>query len=340
MSSDDLMDIEPYAGFLAICKSEHTRDNYLQDLRLLRSFLQESGLQGPEKVQPADLTRFAGILAKPGRTPNGKPRPAYSTRTMKRILASTRSFYRFLAATQRISTDPTAVFHYLSVRTPQRNPRPLSGADRMALLGSLKAASPEDVRISLLVRLGFECGLRVSEAANLKRQDVDLVGLSVTVLGKGDKERQIPITEAAKALFRDLFAHHDRDDELKTSPYVFSSPRDHRRPIDPRILERWVKTAADWAHLAGAGEMTVHVLRHTFGTCLAESGASVYEIRDLMGHSSITVSENYVKIASNHARETHRKAFRKYALRLGPDDFAPGTLRRFRLFARREAQNA
>ena len=337
---EDLEQTEPYAGFLMVCKSEHTKDNYRQDLRILHRFLGQSGIKGPESVKPADLTRFAGLLAKPGITPTGKPRKAYSTRSLKRILASTRSFYRYLAATQRIASDPTAVFHYLNVRTPQRNPRPLSGTDRMALLGSLKADNLQDVQISLLVRLGFECGLRVSEVAHLRRKDVDLQGMSITVLGKGDKERQVPITEAARTLFKDLFARYEQEGDPSGSPYVFSSPRDAGLPIDPRTLEKWVKTAAHWANLPDADGMTVHVLRHTFGTCLAESGASVYEIRDLMGHSSIVVSENYVKIASSQARETHRRAFNKYALKLGPDDFAPGMLRRFRRNTRRETKNA
>lgn len=335
MTTTDLRQVEPYAGFLGLCKSDHTRDNYAQDLRVLEAFLRSAGIPGPEKVQPADLTRFAGLLAKPGQTPTGKPRPAYSTRSMKRILACTRSFYRYLAATQRISSDPTAVFHYVSVRTPQRNPRPLSPSSRIALLGSLKSDSLEDLRISLMVRLGFECGLRVSEIAHLRRSDVDLAGMTLTVLGKGDKERQVPITEAARKLFQRYFSILDRDPALRSRPWVMSGPGDPDKPIDLRILERWVKTAAHWANLPEADHMTVHVLRHTFGTCLAESGASVYEIRDLMGHSSIVVSENYVKLASNQAKETHRRAFNKYALKLGPDDSAPEILRRHRRKASR-----
>lgn len=337
-SSKDLTSQEPYAGFLDLCKSKHTRSNYHQDLRVLHAFLAGAGIADPEKARPEDLTRFAGHLAKPGLTPTGMPRAAYSTRSLKRILASTRSFYRYLAATQRISADPTAVFHYLTVRAPQRNPRPLSPASRMALLGSLKAAQIQDLRISLLVRLGFECGLRVSEISQLRRKDVDLATQTLSVIGKGDKQRSVPITEAGKGLLKRVLDHDSKDEELRDSPYVFPGARDPKLPIQPRILESWVKTAAHWGNLPDADGMTVHVLRHTFGTCLAESGASVYEIRDLMGHSSIAVSENYVKLASTQARETHRKAFGKYALKLGPDDSAPEILKKFRRAGRRDTQ--
>src|ERR1019366_3871642 len=136
--SDDLQLTEPYAGFLGICKSAHTRSNYHHDLRVLKQFLDTSGISKPALVQPQDLARFVGQLTKPGQTPAGKARLAYSTRSMKRILASTRSFYRYLASIQHISNDPTAVFHNLAIRSPQRNPRPLPPKSREAIVKSLR----------------------------------------------------------------------------------------------------------------------------------------------------------------------------------------------------------
>src|SRR5208283_1103236 len=94
-------------------------------------------------------------------------------------------------------------------------------------------------------------------------------------------------------------------------------------------LETWVRMAASWSNLTNLDDLTVHVLRHTFGTQLAESGASVYEIRDLMGHSSIIVSENYVQLASTSNRDAHRKAFptnwKKQALLIS-DQSGPATV--------------
>jgi site-specific recombinase XerD len=108
------------------------------------------------------------------------------------------------------------------------------------------------------------------------------------------------------------------------------------KPINPDFLETWTKKAASWAGLENPGEMTVHVLRHSFGTQLAESGASAYEIRDLMGHSSIMVSENYVKLASTKTREAYKKAFgsgyKVHALKLKSNFGVGSVLRRFRTF--------
>lgn len=328
--SENLLEISPYDGFLALCKSSHTQQNYHQDLRVLKQFLDRTDLSAPAEAQPEHLVRFAASLTKPGLTPSGKPRTAYSTRSMKRILASTRSFYRYLASIQHIATDPTAVFHNLSIRSPQRNPRPLAPKDREALVRGLQTDEPEGLKISLVVLLGYHCGLRVSEIAGLRVRDLDLDQGLLTVIGKGDKERTLPMTQALKELLKGY---------LKTrldaaSPYLFSSPRSTDKAIHVDYLETWVKKAALWAHLDNPDELTVHVLRHSFGTQLAESGASVYEIRDLMGHSSITVSENYVKLASTKARQAHGKAFgsgyQVHALNLANGFGIPSVLRMHR----------
>lgn len=302
--SQNLLELKPYDGFLSLCKSSHTRENYHQDLRILKQFFDNSNLLSPLHVQPEHMVRFAATLTKPGITPSGKPRKAYSTRTLKRILASTRSFYRYLASIQHIATDPTAVFHNFSIRSPQRNPRPLPPKDREALVRSLKMDDIEAQKISLTILLGFHCGLRVSEIAHLKIRDLDLTRGLLTVIGKGDKERTVPMTETLRVYIKRYL-----DSVKKDLVYLFPSPRSEQKPIHPDYLETWVKKAAQWAKLENSEELTVHVLRHSFGTQLAESGASVYEIRDLMGHSSIMVSENYVKLASTKAQQAHRRAF-------------------------------
>ena len=305
----NLLELKPFDGFLALCKSIHTKENYHQDLRVLKQFLDHSHLAAPADAQPEHMIRFAGSLTKPGLTPSGKSRGAYSTRSMKRILATTHSFYRYLASVQHIATDPTAVFHNLTIRSPQRNPRPLTPRDREALVQGLQTGDLEGQKTSLTVLLGYHCGLRVSEIAGLRVRDLDLNQGLATVIGKGDKERIVPMTEALKELLKRYLGQRPENSGL----YLFPSPRTTSKPIHPDYLEAWVKKAAQWAHLENADELTVHVLRHSFGTQLAESGASVYEIRDLMGHSSITVSENYVKLASTQARSAHRRAFESSA---------------------------
>ncbi len=303
--SENLLTLAPYDAFLTLCKSVNTQKSYHKDLRVLKQFLDDSNLKAPGDALPELMARFAGSLTKPGKTPTGKVRSAYSTRSIKRILASTRSFYRYLASVQHISTDPTAVFHNLAIRSPQRNPRPLVPHHRDKLVSGLKITTHEDQRISLTVLFGYHCGLRVSEIAHLRIRDLDIDRALVTVVGKGDKERSVPMTDQLVKLLR-TYLENKRDDH---GEFLFPSPRTPLKPIHVDYLETWVKKAAEWAGLDHPEELTVHVLRHSFGTQLAEAGASVYEIRDLMGHSSIMVSENYVKLASTKSREAHQKAF-------------------------------
>lgn len=334
----NLWETKPYDDFLNLCKSSHTKENYHQDLRVLKQFLDKSGLSTPLDAKPEHMVRFAGSLTKAGFTPGGKPRQAYSTRSMKRILASTKSFYRYLASIQHITNDPTAVFHNLAIRSPQRNPRPLGPMDRQALVKGLQMDDLEDKKISLTILFGYHCGLRVSEIAQLKIRDLDLLQGQVTVIGKGDKERTVPITEALNKLLKAYLDQNTRD-----SRYLFPSPRSLQKPIHPDYLETWVKKAARWAGLEDPEELTVHVLRHTFGTQLAESGASVYEIRDLMGHSSIMVSESYVKLASTRARQAHGRAFggplKVQALNLSGSLGPLEVLRRYRSRRRKALQD-
>jgi site-specific recombinase XerD len=341
-AESNLLQAEPYCSFLNLAKSPHTLRNYHQDLRVLKQFLDTTGIN-PVTAQPQDLARFAGQLAKPGHTPIGKVREAYSTRSIKRILATTRSFYRYLASIQQISNDPTAVFHNLSIRSPQRNPHPLAAKDREALVRSLQTSDLEGQKISLVVLLGFHCGLRVSEIAHLKVHDVDLDQSQITVIGKGDKERIVPMTEALKQLLKHYLSRNNNGSEALQSLFLFPSPSQSDKPINPNYLELWVKKAALWAKFENPDELTVHVLRHSFGTQLAESGASVYEIRDLMGHSSIMVSENYVKLASTKGRQAHQKAFGAgqyvHALNMGAMFGIESVLKRHRLRIQKTASH-
>jgi site-specific recombinase XerD len=254
-------------------------------------------------------------------------------------MASVRSFYRYLAGIQAISTDPTAVFHNMPIRSPQRNPRPLSLDDRYALIHNLKMDTPEARRTSLSVLLGLHCGLRVSESAGLKIRDLDLSAGLLSVIGKGDKERTIPMTDPLRDLLQKVIKDLKHDSDKYSSEFVFPSPRDLKKPIHIRYLEDWVRIAANWAGFKNPEDLTVHVLRHTFGTQLAESGASVYEIRDLMGHASIMVSENYVQLASTSNRDAHKRAFgtnwKKQALLISDADGPSTVLKRLRAISKR-----
>jgi site-specific recombinase XerD len=315
----ELQHLQPYAGFLALCRSEHTRRGYTQALRMLKAHLGEISLV---EVTPAHVLNFAGSLNQEGETPTGRPRPALAPWTQLHLLAAVRKFFRYLAVAGVRPDDPAACLSFLRIRRPIRNPRALPHMDRLALLNALRAGTRSDLAAAIAVRLGFECGLRVSEISGLRVADLDLEAGTLRVVGKGDKERRVPMTEILREWFRAWldqggigiaaplgFNGQERQplQNPEGSPFVFPN---QRRPLEasvgPQVIERWVQAMGVRAGVYG---LTVHVLRHTCATQLAETGASVYEIRDFLGHSTIQQTETYVRLASNAVRTAHARGF-------------------------------
>lgn len=297
-----LQHLPPYAGFLALQSSPWTRTAYAQALRSFKSFLDARGLT-LDSMDRRDVLEFHSVLAEPGLTPSGRSRRAYSTTTLILTLTAVRKFYAYLGAVGMIKENPTLILGILKLKRPGRLPRALAPMDRLALLSSLRIDSRRNLQTSLAVLLGFQCGLRVSELARLEVSRVDLRHGELSVIGKGDKERRIPLTGQAVQLIRAWLRRRLR----RSSPWLFPAITTFQPVhVKPQVINGWLRDAARWA---GLPPFTVHVLRHTFGTQLAETGATPYEIRDLMGHGTILVGETYVKIASDAPRQAHARAF-------------------------------
>lgn len=265
--------------------------------------MDERGLL-PESVRREDVLEFADFLIRPGQTPSGKPRSALSITSQMHTLTTIKKFFQYLGALDLVGKDPTLILPFLKLKKPRRLPRPLHHMDRIALLNGLKIERRKDLETSLAVLLAFQCGFRISELAAIELDRIDFHEKSLSVIGKGDKERVVPLTDQAI----DWIQRWYRVREHKTSPFLFpglNAP--FTRHVKPQKINGWLKRAAQWGGLSG--HLTVHVLRHTFGTQLAETGATSYEIRDLMGHESILTGETYVRIASEAPRLAHQRAF-------------------------------
>lgn len=178
-------------------------------------------------------------------------------------------------------------------RKPRRLPRPLHEAEAVALL---KAASSERDRLVLLT--GMLCGLRVSEITGLEVPDLDLdAGQLLVREGKGQKDRTVPIPTRLVAPLRQWIGS-------RTLGYVFASPRGGGR-LTTRALQKMIKRVAVQAGLPEAEtarRFHMHRLRHTYGTNLHESGASLLEIRDLLGHASVSTAQIYTLASARRLR--------------------------------------
>ena len=243
-----------------------------------------------------------GWLASLGRP----PRPLLPA-SHRRKAASLRAFYRFCFAEELILSDIAAMLDL--PRAGRSLPDTLDAADVAALLDGTDTLDPAGMRDRALLELLYACGLRVSEALGLDLQDLSLDGASVRVIGKGDRQRVVPVGEVAlEAIGRYLESARTvwlpGARELPRGGPLFVSVRGRRlgRMEAWRILRR----AALRAGLRG--HVTPHTLRHSFATHLLEGGADLRVVQELLGHASITTTQLYTHLTGERIRQVYARA--------------------------------
>lgn len=228
----------------------------------------------------------------------------YSAATRSRKIAALRSFMKFLVEERVIDETPTA--HIRTPRAGRPVPEVLTAPDVEALLESAAlGVGPEDRRDHVMIELLYAAGLRVSELVGLDIRDVNLRGATVRTIGKGSKERVVPIHQFAVDAVetylqgvRPLLATRAHTDALFLG-------RRGRRLTRQGFWQRLRRTAAQ----AGiAVHLTPHTLRHSFATHLLQGGASLRHVQELLGHSSISTTQIYTHLTSEHVRSEYDRA--------------------------------
>lgn len=277
--------------------SPHTRRAYLGDVAQLAASLETEA--SPAEVTPAQVRIFLASLHR-DRSPA----------TLGRKLAALRAFFRFLVARGARASDPTA--RLPAPKTPRRLPKPLPVDECETLVeeppgararrAGAGAETPRErfrrLRDRALVELLYGAGLRVGEVVSLDVRDVDLRANEVRVLGKGGKERVVPLPALAREA---LAAWLD----LRRRPGVLGEPLfvSLRRPPggDPRRLsDRDVRRVLEArARAAGiASRVHPHRLRHSYATHLLDMGADLREIQELLGHASLSTTQKYTEVSA------------------------------------------
>jgi site-specific recombinase XerD len=268
-----------------------TRTAYLSDVTAFAGWMARSDVDGPEGVDRLHLRRYLASL--------GTRKLARAT--IARKAAALRCYFSWLVRQGRLDADPAR-----SLRAPSgggRLPRVLSSGEVTSLLdvdGS--AGTPVDRRDLAVLELLYAAGLRVSELCGLDRADIDLRGRTVTVLGKGGKQRRVPVHDAAVAALRAWF--DDGRDDMEGPPEAAFvnrrgarlGPRDVRRILDRR----------------SASPTHPHALRHTYATHLLDGGADLRVVQELLGHASLATTQVYTHVSKERLRavygETHPRA--------------------------------
>lgn len=239
----------------------------------------------------------------------------YKPATVARKVAATRAFLRFLYAEGVIEPDLLNRLH--QPKTERRLPRAMSREQVERMLRFAAEDTPLALRDRALLELLYATGMRASEVIHLRRHDVDLTSGTVRCLGKGDKERIIPLYPAAIKVVRD-YVEEGRPFLLRTPVETTRSASACRADESKLFLNNLGQPLTRqglWflvQHYAEAAELpswvTPHTLRHTFATHLLEGGAELREVQQLLGHASITTTQIYTEVSSRRKREAYDRA--------------------------------
>ena len=281
--------------------SEHTVRAYRTDLLDYLRWAARAGLD-PLAVSHKQLRGYLAEL----------DQARYARSTVNRRLSSLRSLFRWLALTGRVSEDPASVLQ--GPKAAKVLPKTIRPADMARLLavhgprdleGNPRQQSCEDIRDLAVLELLYACGARVSEVAGLRAADVDLERLQVKVLGKGSKERIVPIHELAVQAMR-AWAMVGRPKMLagKESERFFVSNRGGPLTTDA-IRKMFKRTLRE----AGLDEgLSPHAMRHTFATDLLSGGADLRSVQEMLGHASLSTTQIYTHVSPERLRAVHHQA--------------------------------
>lgn len=274
-------------------------DAYRQDLSDFTRFVVARGAVSPARVQHAAITVYLISLRRQGRAAS----------TVKRRTAAIRSFYKYLQREGVLAHDPT--LDLASPRLPRRLPRILTVNEVERLLAAPNPGVQEGVRDRALLELMYATGLRVSETVGLDLSDLDLAHEVVRCIGKGNKERLVPLgSQAVRALREYLGKARPRLARRHSTQALFVSRLGGRfsRQGCWKLIRRYARRSGLTT------PVTPHMLRHSFATHLLERGADLRAVQEMLGHATIAMTQVYTHLTRDRLREVYRQSHPRDAM--------------------------
>lgn len=271
--------------------SANTLASYQSDLRHCARWLRADGRAGLERARRDQLLAYLAALV------DGGVRP----RTSARRLSTLRQFYQWLVRETLIAADPTALIE--SPRLGRPLPKSLTEGEVEALLAAPDVETPEGMRDRAMLEVLYATGLRVSELIGLQPDQVSLGQGVVRVIGKGGKERLVPLGDEAAA-WLSRFTSDARASLLSGRPADALFPTRRGGAMTRQAFWYRIKK-----HAAAAGvrqELSPHTLRHAFATHLVNHGADLRVVQLLLGHSSLSTTQIYTHVAKERLQALHR----------------------------------
>jgi integrase/recombinase XerD len=280
--------LKPFVSYLTVERglSKNTVASYAMDLKGFFAFLSDGSRQEPH-FSRADIVDYMDRLRDKG----------YSAASICRFISSVKVFSRYLLAEHIISEDPTE-----TLRNPkqwERLPKALSLEDIKKLF-STELPSDTFLRDSAMFELMYASGLRVSEVVMIRVNDLNFEAGFLRVLGKGSKERVVPMNKRAGERIKE-YMRELRPGLLKgkNSPYLFLSVRGA-----PMTRQRYWQALKKLGDMAGL-KITPHAIRHSFATHLLDGGADLRSVQKMLGHSDIATTQIYTRVTADRLRKAY-----------------------------------
>jgi len=285
-----------YKAWLQLEKSlsENSVEAYLRDIDKLTDFLQATGsMKTPDAIELKDLRTFLQWIGQLG----------LEATSQARIISGIRSFYKYCYIEQIVKKDPTTLLE--SPKLKRALPDVLSFEEIEAIIGQIDLSKPEGGRNKAILETMYSCGLRVSEVVNLRISGLYLDVGFIRVVGKGDKERLVPIGSDAIKYIR--IYQQDIRVHIPLKPgnedILFLNRRGNK--LSRQMIFLLLKNLVIQAGIKK--NISPHTFRHSFATHLVEGGADLRAVQEMLGHESITTTEIYTHLDREYLRETlHR----------------------------------
>lgn len=286
--------VDSFLDYLAEVRgvSPHTARAYRSDLAYLLDWAERSGAD-LGSLTKRDLRRLLGDLDAAG----------YTRTTIARRTSAVRALYRHLVKRGILDSDPTALLS--SPKVPRRLPDTISYSDLEALIEAPDTTTPQGLRDSAILELLYASGMRVAELCALKDGDINPSAGSAVVFGKGGKQRVVPVhPKAIRKLQQWQSRGRPAMSPKRGVSAVFVSTRGN--PLSTDAVRRIVKRYAQ--QVGVEGNVTPHVLRHSFASDLLGEGVDLRTVQELLGHENLSTTQIYTHVSGARLREIHRKS--------------------------------
>ena len=282
-------EVEGFLALLAASRSPRTVSAYRRDLAFFRDWLGRP----VASAKLDELERYVAELRGQG----------LATSTIARRVAAIRSFYRHQTLLGRLQENPAAALEL--PRRRRKLPRTLSPGEAERLLEAAAGTTPRALRDRALAELLYGAGLRVSEAVGLDRTGVDLERRLVRAIGKGNRERVVPIGREAVDALRRYLARGRPHLDRRHRPEVFLNAQGG--PLTRAGAFLILRRLAEKAGLE-PGRVHPHLLRHSFATHLLEGGADLRSVQEMLGHADLSTTELYTHVSDRRRRDAYFEA--------------------------------